>query len=355
MNLLVVSAWKDDETMYPHLRFVLENLKAVYGDVQYFHFFERGYSFAKNLSFTNAYSLWKRVIKNLLQLKLLCLKHKFDKILIVDHFTYVCANFILPKDKLIFWSFDIIGDDSSYYKYKFIRFILYLNSKFLSANPKLIIQTPERLRLLERTLKIKLKKDDVCFLPVFIGKLNHAPNFTMSSELPKLLQCTGFDGQRYTEELVLQYQKDSNYALSLHGINTQSLKKITEGLEKLPSISSECVLPNKLYEIIENSDIGFLGLKLNEENCQLLYGASGQLLEFLRCGKPVISFGENNVGEMLEKYRAGIEIKKIEDLGQAVLQIKNDYETYSKNAYSLFLKDFDHTLLIRNLCEYLSK
>lgn len=354
MKILVVSAWENDETMYPHLRVVLEKLKSIYCDVQYFRFFERGYSFANNLKFNVAFKLWKRVIKNLLKLKLLYLKNKFDKILIIDHFTYVCASFILPKDKLIFWSFDIMGDDSTYYSYKFIRFMLYLNAKFLSANPKLIIQTPERLGLLERTLKIKLNEDNVCYLPVFIERLNHTPNFRLSGDMPKLLQCSGFDGQRYTEELIDQYQKDSNYSLYLHGIHISSIEEYINGCAKKPIVLSEHVLPNKVFEIVENYDIGFLGMKLEEDNCKYLYGASGQLLEFLRCGKPVISFGNNNVGKVLEENSAGIEIKKIEDLDQAVLQIKNDYESYSKNAYSLFLKDFDPNLLIRHLCEYLS-
>lgn len=342
MKILVVSAWKDDETMYPHLRVVLEKLKSIYCDVQYFNFFERGYSFANDLKFKIAFKLWKRVLKNLLKLKILYLKNKFDKIIIIDHFTYVCANFILPKDRLIFWSFDIMGDDSTYYNYKFIRFILHLNAKFLSVNPKIIIQTLERLRLLERTLKIKFNEENVCYLPVFIKKLNHTPNFKLSGgEIPKLLQCSSFDGQRYTEELIDQYQKDSNYKLYLHGIHIHTIEKSIEQLDKKPEILKEYVLPDKVYEVVQNYDIGFLGMKLREDNCKYLYGASGQLLEFLRCGKPVISLGENNVGKVLDENKAGIEIKKIEDLDQAVLQIKNDYETYSRNAYSLFFRDFD--------------
>lgn len=356
MKILIVSFWKDNEMMYPHLRTVLSGLKALYGEnnVQYFRFFERGYSFALDISFLKVFKIWIGILKVLLKLFVLNFFSQFDKIILVDHFTYVCANFVLPKDKLIFWSFDIMGDDSTYYKYKFIRFILSLNAKFLKANPKLIVQTPERLKLLERTLKVKLKEDDVCFLPVFIGKLTNVPSFKISGDIPKLLQCTGFDGQRYTEELIAQYQKDSNYKLYLHGIHIHTLEKSIEQLDKKPEILKEYVLPDKVYEVVQNYDIGFLGMKLREDNCKYLYGASGQLLELLRCGKPVISLGDNNVGIVLEKYKAGIEIKKIEDLDSAILTIKNDYEAYSRNAYSLFFKDFDSDILIKKLCEYLN-
>lgn len=353
MKILIVSSWADDESMYPHLRFVLENLKHTYKDVEYFYFFQRGYSFANDLSFNVAFKLWKGVFKNLWKLKLLYLKNKFDKIIVIDHFTYVCANFILPKDKLIFWSFDIMGDDSTYYKYKFIRFMLSLNAKFLKAHPKLIIQNQERLQILERTLRIKLDTNNVCFLPVFIEKLPHTPSFKFSGDVPKLLQCTGFDGQRYTEELIEQYQKDSQYSLYLHGIQINTIEDYISRFAKKPSILHKYVLPNKVFEIVESSDIGFLGMKLKEDNCKCLYGASGQLLEFLRCGKPVISFGDNNVGKVLEKHKAGIEIKNIEELEQAVLRIKNDYETYARNAYSLFLKDFCSNKLIKNLLKFL--
>lgn len=61
MKILVVSAWVDDESMYPHLRVVLENLKHTYKDVEYFYFFQRGYSFANDLSFKAAFKLWKGV------------------------------------------------------------------------------------------------------------------------------------------------------------------------------------------------------------------------------------------------------------------------------------------------------
>lgn len=353
MKILIVSFWKDDETMYPHLRTVLSSLKAIYGDVHYFRFFERGYSFAFNLGVVRAFKIWIGVFKYLFKLWLLNIQNKYDKIILIDHFTYVCANFILPRDKLIFWSFDIMGNDSTYYKFAFIRFILALNAKFLKRHPRLIIQNPQRLALLERTLKIHLNPENVCFVPVFIEKLNHTPNFLVSGDVPKLLQCTGFDGQRYTQELVQQYQDDSNYTLYLHGINIQSFVKSIDGVKKLPNISEECVLPNKLHEIIENSDIGFLGMKLQEDNCKYLYGASGQLLEFLRCGKPVISLGNNNVGEVLEKNKAGLEIKNIEELDGAILKIKNDYAAYSRNAYSLFLRDFDSANFMRSLESFL--
>ena len=194
----------------------------------------------------------------------------------------------------------------------------------------------------------------MCFLPVFIEKLPHTPSFKFSGDVPKLLQCTGFDGQRYTEELIEQYQKDSQYNLYLHGIHIQTIEEYINRQSKKPNILTKYVLPNKVFEIVENSDIGFLGMKLKEDNCKYLYGASGQLLEFLRCGKPVISYGDNNVGKVLEKHKAGIEIKNIEELEQAVLRIKNEYDTYSRNAYSLFLKDFDSDKIISNLVNFLN-
>ena len=117
MKILIVSAWENNESMYPHLRTVLDLLNENGIQAEYYQFFERGYSFASSLSCAKAFKLWKRVIKHLWLLKRFCDKNKFDKILVIDHFTYVCANFILPKNKLVFWSFDIMGDDSTYYKF----------------------------------------------------------------------------------------------------------------------------------------------------------------------------------------------------------------------------------------------
>ena len=94
MKILIVSAWENNESMYPHLRTVLDLLNENGIQAEYYKFFERGYSFASSLSCAKAFKLWKRVIKHLWLLKRFCDKNKFDKILVIDHFTYVCANFI---------------------------------------------------------------------------------------------------------------------------------------------------------------------------------------------------------------------------------------------------------------------
>ena len=353
MKVLIVSAWENSANMYPHLKAVLDLLNKKCIHAEYFQFSERGYTFASSLSFKQAFKLWKRVIKHLWLLRDFCAKNKFDKILVIDHFTYVCANFILPKDKLIFWSFDIMGDDSTYYQYKFIRFILYLNAIFLKNKGKLIIQNKERQEVLERTLKIKMPNKDVCYLPVFIPKLDKNFSHSLHGNVPILMQCSSFDGERYTEELISQYQTDSNYVLYLHGIHIHSVENMLNGKEKTPILLKENVLPADVFEIIDKSDIGFLGVKLKEDNCKYLYGASGQLLEFLRCGKPVISFGNNNVGKILEENHAGIEIYNMDELSDAVSRIKADYHNYSECALNLFLKDFNSEKVFSTFIDFL--
>lgn len=353
MKILIVSAWENNESMYPHLRTVLDLLNENGIQAEYYQFFERGYSFASSLSCAKAFKLWKRVIKHLWLLKRFCDKNNFDKILVIDHFTYVCANFILPKNKLVFWSFDIMGDDSTYYKFRFIRFMLYLNSIFLKHGGKLVIQNSERCGVLERTLKMRISAGNVCYLPVFIQKLDVEVTHSLHDNCPILMQCSSFDGDRYTEELIAQYQSDSAYVLYLHGMHIHVIEEYIKDIPKKPILLVDKVLPGNVYQIIEKSDIGFLGMKLLEDNCKYLYGASGQLLEFLRCGKPVISFGNNNVGKILEENHAGIEIGCIEDLNDAVIKIKADYQTYSKNALNLFLRDFDSYKLMSNLLKFL--
>lgn len=352
MKILVVSSWPDNEMMYPHLRTVIKNLSKD-NEVEYFLFRERGYSFVEKLSLKTSFKLWIKIIKDVYKLKKKYNEKQFDKILLIDHFTYVCASFILPKEKLIFWSFDIMGDDSTYYKFRFIRFILFLNSLLLKKSGKLIIQCKERLELLERTLKLKIPAENVCYLPVYIEKADKEISHTLHAELPVLMQCSSFDGQRYTDELLVQYQQDTNYILYLQGLHLATFENKLKKLAKKPTYSVELVPPSEVYNIVDKADIGFLGLKLKEDNCKYLYNASGQLLEFLRRGKPVVSFGENNVGKVLEENNAGIEIFDLKELSNAVSKIKANYQFYSKNAYALFLKDYDSVKIMQRLSNFL--
>lgn len=352
MNILLISFYKNDNMMYPHLQEVLNVLKENH-DADYFQFRERGYSIFGNKSIKQYLHVLKTILIDFNKLKKQIKSKQYDKIIVIDHFAYWITSLIAPINKIIFWSFDIMGDDSTYYKHFIVRFILRKNAMLLSKNGKMIIQNEERLKLLERTLKLNIPRENVLFMPVFIKPAPFEIKHTPKNTPPILMQATSFDGQRYTDELIAQYQEDNSYELMLHGLNWMNLHKKLSALEKKPNFSDELVEPSELYNIIKTCDIGFLGLKLVEDNCKYLYGASNQLIEFLRLGKPVISIGANNIGAILKKNNAGIEIFSINELQNAVIKISLNYEVYSKNALELFKKDFNNIKISNDFLNYL--
>lgn len=353
MKILIISFYDDTNMMYPHLKTVITHLRET-ENVDYFKFSERGYSFAQKFKFKWFKRVFRIIKKDMKALKCLLKNNNYDKVIAIDHFTYIMTRLLVSNSKLIFWSFDIMGKDSTYYQFFLVRLILKINSFFVKQHADIIIQSEERLGLLEKTLNFKADKKHVCYLPVFIDAVSVEPaEMSIKKRKPVLLQLTSFDGCRYTNELLEQYQQDDFYTLMLHGLFVQEVEKDREKYKKFPLISSELVEPLKVYEVVKKIDMGFIGVNIKEDNCKYLYYTSGQVLEFLRLGKPVIAMGPNNLGSVLEEHKAGKEIFSMEELQNAIRQISDNYDEYSQNALALFKKDFDSKKIMKRLLEFI--
>ncbi len=351
MNILIIGFYPDNNIMYPHLKLILDSLKEVF-QTNYFCLRERGYTFDK-FSFRMFIDLMKDC-KRLIRLNS---GNKYDKIIAIDHFAYYIASLIFPVNKIIFWSFDIISFDTEYFQNKIVKFILKKNRELLKNNGKIIIQNEERLSVLEKTLEIEIPEENIHLMPVFISVIEIEKIHKINNQPLILMQATSFDGCRYTTKLIKQFQKDNNYDLYLHGLmyEAANITSVFDTCEKIPILSTLTINPNKLYKIIKKSDIGFVGCELNELNCKFMYGASGQLLEFLRLAKPVIAFGPNNLGEILEKHGAGVCLQSMDDLSLAVKKIAQNYEEYSKNALALFNNDFNPDIILNEFIGWVQK
>jgi hypothetical protein len=354
MNKILIIAFQPyNNNMYPPLKVFIDLMKKQI-NTKYFLFHERGYSFEK-LRYIIRISLWLYLIVDIYKLIMLLKKNDFSKIIVVDHFAFAILSFFANRKKIVFWSHDIISYDKKYYKNPIIKWILSRNKKLLKRDVLLLIQDEDRKNILERTLKVNIKPEQIFYMPVFLEDINDERKHRINSPVPVLMQCGGCGSYRFTDKLIKQYQIDNNYILFLHGYIFNEIKIQLNKIEKCPFISEERIDPKFIYTIIEKCNIGFVGYTDKELNFKYIAKASGQLVEFLKMGKPIISIGENNIGIFLEENKAGKEIKNISMLSETITSITSEYETYSKNALSCFKKYFDSNLYINKLIELLKR
>jgi len=350
-NLLIIAFQPYDNNMYPPLKIFID-LMGKQINTKYFLFHERGYSF-EHIKYLQKISLWLSIIKDIYKLIILLIKNNFYRIIVVDHFAFAILSFLTKYSKIIFWSHDIISYDKKYYKNFIIKCVLARNKKIIKKGALLIIQDEDRKIILEKTLKVNIKREQVFYMPIFLEDVNENRTHKINSSIPVLMQCGGCGSYRFTDKLINQYQQDDNYSLYLHGFIFDEIKTQLSVVKKQPFISDMRIDPTYIYTITKKCDIGFVGYTDIEQNFKFIAKSSGQLVEFLKMGKPVISIGENNIGMFLEENKAGIEIKLFSMLSEAITIITKEYEAYSKNALSCFYKYFDSKLYISKLLEFI--
>lgn len=359
-KVLIVGFHEYNNNMYPHLK-VFIDLLSTKCNVKYFHFRERGYSF-KEFNWFNrkAYKKFREISKDVNALKKIIKNDCPERILAIDHFAFAQISKFVPSNKLIFWSHDIISPDTNYFKNFIIKSVFKKNVSAIKNGSKVIVQDKDRQKLLEQTLKLEIPAHQLFFMPTFLKKTNLTINHHIAHKKPILMQCGGCGSYRFTDKLIAQYQHDDNYELYLHGFIFEEIKKQIKQVKKVPMVSDAIVPAEKIQDIVAQCDIGFVGYggdDLNSEkdlNFKYIKFASGQTVEFLRLGKPLIIIGEeNNLGEFIEEQNAGIWVHSLEEINKSTKTIANNYSDYSKNALKTFDTYFDSNLYIDNLLEWL--
>lgn len=361
MKILIVGFHPYDNNMYPHLKIFIDLLKEK-TDTQYFHFRERGYSFEhiKWYNFEKIIKLHKVINKDTKRFKKLIKQENFDKVIIVDHFAFSHLGKYIEPEKLIFWSHDIISYNKPYHKNYFIKKALENNKLYLQNGARLIIQDNERKELLEKSIDFKIPDNNTFLMPIFLKNANIEIGHTINHKKMILMQCGGCGAYRFTDEVVKQYQKTNSWELFIHGFIFPEIKEQINNCKKIPIVSELRVNPEKIEQIVNKCDIGFIGYGNDNQDCEndlnfyYLKFASGQMVEFLKLAKPLVIYAPtSNLDEFVREENIGICINSFDELDLKIDIIKNNYEFYSKNALECFKKYFDSNLYIDKLLEWL--
>jgi hypothetical protein len=349
-DFIIISPFKDDKALYPHLRHLVNLLKET-NNVNYVFFRERGLDFAKktrrirNRKYDiNRYFFFLTIIYDVIKL-FLKFKYKKSPVIAVDNLIYVAAN-IAGFRKTILWSHDFIGFDEAASKNIINKFLNGLTEKYLLKNRKIIIQDQERLTIFAKSVGVDKRELNYYLLPVSLKPGNFRP---LRKFPPSIIQIGGINTNRSCSHLILDaYQKRKfDYQLIFHGYIHDSIKYHLENAKESPVISSQIVEPEAFDIFLKDYQIGFLSYNIDNLNFYHIKLASNQLVEFLRVGIPVVSFGNSDMNEFVELNGAGFSIgsENINNfnllLEEKIQLIMDDYESFSKNSLELYEKYFN--------------
>ena len=328
---------------YPHTDYIVKHFISLGGDYTIFR--ERGY-FESDLLIPGFspylwYGLFKRLAKicidtgNLIKHRIM---KKYDLVVAMDNFSFVVAGLFFKN--VILWSLDFITDDNSASGNWVNRTLRNQVSASLYKNPRIIIQDDQRLRLFCDLYRGPVRECiDAFLLPVSLPPPErNCCIWELTRSKPVLMQIGGINSWRSSSDrLIADYQKNHRYYdLAFHGFVEQGLLPLLRDSEYMPWVSTVTVKSSELHKIIEKCDIGVIIYNRADANFFYIANSSGQLVEFLRCGKPIITLNNTGLGGLVKEKEIGVSIEKVEDLIIAVKKITSNYKLYSRNCSNLY-------------------
>jgi glycosyltransferase involved in cell wall biosynthesis len=362
MKIALVSPFPDRPEAYPQVTAVVEWLRRK-ASVQWITISERGFQLDRLIESTLLAADWRASVRAAVKLiadfhTLRRASRECDLILAIDFMALVLAQNSSSKP-IIFWSHDYISMDEERYGRKINRMWLFAVRRALRKTKWLMIQDQDRARSFGRSLGIDPGSFYTFYLPVCMPPLRREPleGPNVWPGVPYVMQIGNFNRWRSCTDFLLEQFKASkgSFELSLHGCIDDDIALIIETLNRKPKISEAWVPHDRIPEVVAGCSVGFLGNKLSHEQFFLLKNASGQLVEFLRCGKPVISMGDNNLGEFVEREGVGLQVRNAIEFRLALEAIHRDYGRFSRSSLQLFKKRFNLYNYTEALSQYLEK
>lgn len=360
-SILVVSFAPAGRKGYPHIDDVVE-LLAEAAEVERIRFRERGY-FLERILNTGAAGWFGARFPLTLALVLLDTARlwwkarKFHVVLAVDELTFVCASKV--HGNVVLWSHDIVTSDqrrAGSIVHRMLKDVF--STAFFRSGSRVVIQDESRLKLFESAHPGLLGKTIPYFLPVGCkGSPVHPRGPGGKMLRPLLMQIGGISERRSgSESLLAAFARGSGeFRLVFHGFVHPTFRQALQVFPIPAIVSDHPVEPSQIGHLVSQADIGFVGYCAEDENFRHVSHASGQLAHFLACGKPVIAWGNTDIGEHLERYGAGLAIGSMDDLLPAIQKLSDSYDLYSEAAWRLHIQQYDPSQRSKGLCEWLLK
>lgn len=361
-KLLVIGFMPYDENMYPHLYEFLRAMEKHF-ELTYFGGDDRADDWA-NISVQlgyvavpyrslrralwSAYSILRSALKILnirRQIKAL-LKNRPDIVVAIDHSAlYYAALYARPGTALVLWSHDVISPGNSYYDLGFVKRLLQHNLRNIGKYSLIIIQDKKRADLLDHMIgSASIEKH---FLPVsladddFSRAMSDLKPLRPSGGPFTLMQITASE-VRGSDLLLRAWQYlPGDVGLHFQGNVSGEILRLSDASARKPVIRGMSSGLTSMRKAVSEADAGFLCYMAEEPNFTLIAYASGQLVEFLKLGIPVIVYRSKILGAHVKEHECGIYIDDISELGDAISSMRADYARYSKAARKTYQNIYD--------------
>lgn len=348
MKILLIGFEPTNKISYPHTEAVLNFFNI--DSVSYFYFKERGYFLDDPKNLISLIRFMFRLLLILVDTLRLIIKLKFNNyklVIAIDNFAYVVASHLFSN--VVLWSHDFVSNDQDHSDSITQKLIARKVKASLQRNGNLIIQDEIRMTLFLESVKITDSDSiNVFYLPVSLEPVSVKIRNVL--DRPIVLQIGGINVHRSGSDRILNhYQNYSDlYDLAFHGYLDKRIISCIQLAEKRPWVSNLLTKPSDIYKVVEKCDIGFLYYVDCNKNFFNISKASGQFVEFIRCGKPVIVFGKSSLSSYVETKGVGIAVQDESMLENAIKNIAINYTHFSNNAIELYENEY-------NIHQYLYK
>lgn len=322
---------------------------------------ERGYLIGEYVNRIRKTFYKKKTIKDVLQMIKFFFqlkkrrKNEYEYVISIDNLSYIFACFFMKKKNHVLWSLDFVAVDNPAHGSYSNRKIQHYTKKYLLRNKKIIIQSFHRFQFFLKSINIQgldAAEIESKYLPVSLVDIpltrnNHVNGTTTNSVT--LIQIGGINQWRsHSCDLIAEFQKIDGMKLILHGFISPEVIDflINKKLAKIPLLSSIDLPSDMIIKLLLNADIGFVSYVANDENFVNIDWASGQVVEFLRAGLPIICHGNTTLNSFVAEHCIGLGIREMEELPGAIKKISMEYNGYSCRSRKLFEDKMDITKLV---------
>ncbi|MFJ7921365.1 hypothetical protein ACIQ6U_16600 [Lysinibacillus fusiformis] len=162
---------------------------------------------------------------------------------------------------------------------------------------------------------------------------------------------------RFCEEIVNEAQNlSSDFQVVIQGLvfDNDYLRYLKDlDIKNRIIFSTEPVDYDKIKDVIDSADIGLAFYRDIPSNDQLTVLSSEKIARYLEAGKPIVTFDYENYRSIMDENQFGVYINNFSELQNALLQIKSNYEYYSKKSHQAFKKYYDYNQQYKKVIEFI--
>ncbi len=273
---------------------------------------------------------------------------KFNFLIAFDPDMLLLSKVLFPFAKIFFYSLELYLPSDANASQEVIDF------EYESVCG-LFIQSEERGKLFKKEFGIS-DLAPMFYLPVCYrgesikGKKNYIKSTYSLGEDKRIAIYIGTILPSFMKDLLLAFKDLKDWVLYLHTVQGEEITNILREIinkEQLDNI----ILSEKYYddveiigEVLSSSDAGIAWYIPTDKNSTTAGFSSGKIANYLRFGLPVVANNYPSFLQAVEHSGVGVCINQPNEISFALVQILNNYQEFSQNAF----KEYDQRYRFEN-------